>query len=130
MSAPKIARIDATIYYDDGEQAMISLGHETDSAWGNDIDILWRTVPARKAMGRALHAAYMFEGQDDRPTRLPARVYRVGQNDPTPDGLRVKEMCSTADPEDRYYCTWQKGHLAEGLPHVAGTGTAIAAVWS
>lgn len=130
MNAPKIARIDATIYYDDGEQAMISLGHETDSAWGNEIDILWRTVPARKAMGRALHAEHMFEGQDERTTPLPARVYRVGQKDPTPNGLTYEESCDSVAPEERYLCTWQKGHQGEGLPHVAGTGHEIVAVWS
>lgn len=56
-------------------------------------------------------------------TALPPRVFHVGDPDPTPD---VNGECG--DLHRGYVCTWPKGH-ADSLPHVAGTGTTIAAVW-
>lgn len=59
-------------------------------------------------------------------TALPPRSFHVGDPDPTPDHLPYKESCYAA--HRGYLCTWPKGH-ADSLPHVAGTGERIVAVW-
>lgn len=61
---------------------------------------------------------------------LAQPTYQVGDPDPTPDLPEcgdTTDMTCPATWEDRFFCTWPENHV--GKPHVAGTGTRIAAVW-
>ncbi len=54
---------------------------------------------------------------------MAEQVYRVGDSDPTPnDG----PLCRREEANKGYSCTREPGHL---MPHVAGTGRKIVAVW-
>lgn len=83
-------------------------GIVVDDAWTAD-------VKAGISPDRALRLMY----------RRQASVYKVGDPDPTPD--QGNGPCGEPDPERGVFsCTWPKGHTQ---PHVAGTGTIIAARW-
>lgn len=54
MTSKNLTRIDATLTFGDGETVQILLALDADSAWGNTEEILWRSVPVREAIVRAL----------------------------------------------------------------------------
>lgn len=63
------------------------------------------------------------------PGTTPEQVgkwYKVGDPDPTPDEWETYEECEAT--KGGAMCTWLKGH--DGIPHVAGDGNTIVAVWS
>lgn len=57
------------------------------------------------------------------------RMFEVGQLDPTVAALGAWSDDTRVCPAffDRYWCTWPTPH--PGVPHVAGTGQVIVAVW-
>lgn len=55
-------------------------------------------------------------------------IYRVGDTDPTPELGDSGGYCDAQDADGGPYCTWPADHDPE-IPHVAGSGIRIMAVW-
>lgn len=55
-----VKAIEATIVFDDGEKARVSLGPDNDQAWGNSREVLGRTVAVREAITRAMHEDELY----------------------------------------------------------------------
>jgi hypothetical protein len=56
--------------------------------------------------------------------------YEAGDMDPTPDwGAGSVDSVPCGQAKKGLRCTWPKGHEKDDVPHVAGDGECIAAVW-
>lgn len=49
-----LTQIEATLTFEDGQTVQILLSPDSDSAWGNVESVLWRSVPVRESICRAM----------------------------------------------------------------------------